>query len=180
MLKFTKKRVFHPPTDPSKREDFIDYTEQRAEAATSDAIARTLAEARWQQPRIQDAKPHLRSITQPSERTGNRAQLAKQEKGRLLQIADERFLEQPQIEAALDEIAERHGPERVEAIDEDRYSRLAGEINGHPLWHISQNMIAAASISADELWPTRESSARGTRVGFFHKDQQHSRVPRVR
>lgn len=142
-----------PPTDPPKREDFIDYTEQRAEAATSDAIARAVAEARWQK-RIQDAKHHLRTIARPTDRNDFRSQTAKQEKGRLLQITDERFLKQPQVEAALDEIAERHGLERVEAIDEDRYSRLAGEINGLPLWHMSQNMIAAASISADELWPT--------------------------
>jgi hypothetical protein len=142
-----------PPADPPNREDFSDYTAQRAEAVTSDAIARVAAEALWQQ-RIQDAKPYLRTIARPTDRNDFRSRTAVQERGHLLQVADERFLKQPHIEAAMDEIAERHGVERVEAIDEDRFSRLAGEINNHPLWHISQNMIAAASISADELWPT--------------------------
>lgn len=153
LLEVHEEAGIPPPAAPPQREDFIDYAAQRDEAATDDAIARAAANARWQQ-RIQEAMPHLRTIAQPSERTHSRARVALQEKERLLQIADERFLEQLQIETALDEIAARHGVERVEAVDEDRFVRLVGEINGHPLWHISQNMIAAASVSADELWPT--------------------------
>ena len=142
-----------PPGDPPKREDFRNYAAQRAEVATSDALRRAAAEARWQQ-RIQDATPYLRAITQPSERTDYRAQVAKQEKDRLLQIADERFLKQPEIEAELDAIAARYGVDRVMRITEDDAVDLAGEIDGHLIWVSTHNQIAAASIGADQLWPT--------------------------
>lgn len=141
------------PGEPPNREAFLNYSSQRAAVATSDALRRTAAEERWQQ-RIQDVTPYLRAITQPAERTDARSHLAKQEKKRLLNIANERFIKQAEIEADLNAIAARYGVNRREPFGEDRFAVLAGEIDGHLLWHFSHNMIAAASIGADELWPT--------------------------
>ncbi len=142
-----------PPGDPPKREDFIDYAAQRDAAATHDAIARTTAEAKWQQ-RIQVATPYLRAITPPAERTDYRAQVALQEQKRLLQIADERFFKQPHVEQELDDIAGRYAVDRVIRFTDGVSINLAGEIDGHLLWIGSFNQIAAASIGADQLWPT--------------------------
>lgn len=71
-----------------------------------------------------------------------------------MQAADAKWAQRDEVERKLDEIAARLGVERKTDIGEGRFAILAGEINGEPIWVVSQNQIAAASISADELWPT--------------------------
>lgn len=143
------------PGDPPKRENFIDYSAQRVEAAEQDITDSIKAEAHWQQ-RVNVARPYLRTLVRPdnAEAQDHRTKLARQEKARLLEIADERFIRQPQIEAELNAIAARHGVSRVLEVGEETSITLSGEIDGHLLWIGSLNQIAGASISADELWPT--------------------------
>ena len=148
-----------PIGDPPKREDFIGNSAQRAEAAYYDAIAREEAEARWRE-RINAAQPHLRTLVRPYDEraTDHRAILAREEKERLMQAADEKWMHRDETERQLDEIAERLGVERRMEISEGRYAILAGELNGEPIWVSGQSQIAAASISAHELWPSNTVS----------------------
>lgn len=144
-----------PIGDPPKREKFIAISAQRAEGAEQDAIARKEAELRWQK-RINDAKPHLRKLVLPSaaKKDDHRSSLAHQEKEQLMRAADEKWAQRDEAERQLDEIATRHGVDRIIEIGEGRRAALAGELNGEPIWVSGFNQIAAASISADELWPT--------------------------
>lgn len=68
--------------------------------------------------------------------------------------ADEKWAQRDEVETQLDDIAARHNVKRIVEIGEGRRAALAGELNGEPIWVVPQNQIAAASISADELWPT--------------------------
>jgi hypothetical protein len=144
-----------PLGDPPERKEFIGIAAQRAEGAEHDAIAREEAESRWQK-RINDAKPHLRTLVRPGEtkRADDRSTLARKEKERLMHAADEKWTQRGEVEKELNEIAARHDVERIIEIGESRRATLAGELNGEPIWVTPQNQIAAASISADELWPT--------------------------
>jgi hypothetical protein len=90
-----------PPTDPPKREDFIDYAAQRAEAAAQDAATRIEAEARWQQ-RVNEAQPYLRSlIRREYPRAGDsRTVVAQDEKEHLLRAADEKWAKRDEVDSA--------------------------------------------------------------------------------
>ncbi len=76
------------------------------------------------------------------------------EKERLLKAAEKAAEKQAEIERTLDSIAARYGVGRTKKSAEGKTQVLAGEFNGHPIWIESHNQIAAAGISADELWPT--------------------------
>lgn len=79
------------------------------------------------------------------------------EKDRLLKAADKAFEKQAEIERKLDAIAAKHGVERKRKNGEGKTQVLSGEFNGYPLWMESHNQMAAAGISADELWPTNSA-----------------------
>jgi len=149
-------KVGLPPLgEEPQRVDFIGFSvAQQAEAKDSAAAAKA-SEARWQQ-KVEAAQPILRDLTRPhaAEPANYRSKVAKQEKDRLLSVADERWAKRDEVERQLDEIAARIGVERKIFLGEDRYAVLAGEMNGEPIWIVGNNQIAAASISADELWPT--------------------------
>lgn len=156
-----------PPTDPPKRENFIEYAAQRAEAEAQDSAIRIEAEARWQQ-RVNEAQPYLRSLIHREDpcAADSRIIVAQDEKERLLRAADEKWAKRDEVERQLDEIAERLGVERRMEIAEGRYAILAGELNGEPIWVSSQSQIAAASISAHELWPSNTVSWPSSSTGL--------------
>ena len=144
-----------PLGEEPKRGEFVGFSAtQKAEAEYAATAARA-AGARWQQ-KVEAAQPILRALNRPNaaEPADYRSKVAKQEKDRLLSVADERWAKRDEVERKLDEIADSLGVERKILIGKDRYAVLAGEMNGEPIWVVSQNQIAAASIGADELWPT--------------------------
>lgn len=83
-----------------------------------------------------------------------RSIVSREEKERLLRVADERWTWRDEVEREMDGIATRLGVERKREIGNGRYVILAGEMDGEPIWIGGHNQFAAASISADELWPT--------------------------
>lgn len=144
-----------PLGDPPNREDYVNIAEQRSASAENDTAARIEAEANWQK-RVDDAKPYLRTLVRPgdSKKGDYRMTVAHQEKERLMRAADEKWAQREEVEKELNEISARHGVDRIIEIGEGRRAALAGELGGEPIWVVPQNQIAAASISADELWPT--------------------------
>jgi len=144
-----------PLSEEPERGDFIGFTEAHRTDAADAAVAEAAAEAKWQQ-KIEAAQPFLRALTHPgaTDSVDYRSTVAKQEKGQLLSVANERWEKQDEVESKLDEIAARLGVDRKREDGAGRSAVLAGELNGEPIWIVSQNQIAAASISADELWPT--------------------------
>ena len=144
-----------PFGEEPKRENFIGISKtQRIEADNAKFTEQTV-KAQWQA-QVEKASPYLRTLTHPNTQspTDHRSTVARQEKGRLTCLADERWAKQNDIERQLDALASRLGVERKTRIGKDRFAILAGEMDGEPIWLISYNQFAAASISADELWPT--------------------------
>ena len=144
-----------PLGEEPQRVEFIGSSVAQREDAKDSAAAAKATEERWQQ-KIEAAQPILRDLNRPNvaEPVDYRSAVANQEKDRLLSVADERWAKRDEVERQLDEIATRLGVERKTPIGQDRYAVLAGEMNGEPIWVVGHNQIAAASISADELWPT--------------------------
>jgi hypothetical protein len=144
-----------PFGDEPKPEEFVGFSATQQDEAEGAAAEAKAAEARWQQ-KIDAARPMMRDLVRPGMATSGdyRTAVARQEKERLLSLADERWAKRDEVERRLDEMADRLGVARKTPIGKDRYAVLAGEMNGEPVWIVSQNQIAAASISADELWPT--------------------------
>ena len=138
-----------------RREEFVGFSAAQLAEAKDAATAAKVAKERWQQ-KIEAAQPILRDLIRPNaaESADYRSTVAKQEKNCLLSVADERWAEREEVERKLDEMAARLEVERKTLIGKDQYAVLAGELGGEPVWIVSQNQIAAASISADELWPT--------------------------
>ncbi len=155
------------PGDPPKREDFIDYSAQRADAAAWDTAARIEAEARWNI-RVDEAQPYMRMLRRrdATYRRDLRAETSRSEKDRLMQAADEKWAQRHESSRYLDDLANRLGVERRRETADGRYAILAGEINGEPIWVSSQSQIAAASIAAHELWPTNTVSWPSSRTGL--------------
>lgn len=144
-----------PLGEEPQRVEFIGSSAaQQAEAKDAAATVKA-TEARWQQI-IEAAQPILRDLNRPNavDPVDYRSKVAKLEKDRLLSVADERWAKRDEVERQLDKIATRLGVERKTPIGQDRYEVLAGEMNGEPIWIVGNNQIAAASISADELWPS--------------------------
>ena len=149
-------KVGLPPLgEEPQRVDFIGSSVAQQAEAKDAAAAANATEEKWQQ-KIEAAQPILRDLNRPnaSEPADYRSIVAKHEKDRLLSVADERWAKRDEVEHKMDEIAARLEVERKILIGEDRFAVLAGEMNGEPIWVVSQNQIAAASIGADELWPT--------------------------
>ena len=143
---------------------------QEAEASAALSIGEPTtedAQTRWAK-RLEEVRPYLCTLVRPGEKESDdhRSQVARQEKDQLLRVADERWARRDEVERKLDEIAARLGVERKMEIGEGRYAVLAGEMNGEAVWIVSQNQIAAASISADELWPTNTAPWSSSSTGL--------------
>lgn len=144
-----------PFGEEPKLEDFVGISiTQRIEAENA-KFTEQAATSQWQA-QVEKATPYLRTLTRPNAQshTDHRSTVARQEKERLARLADERWAKQDEVERQLDALASRLGVERRTRIGKDRFAVLAGEMDGEPIWLISHNQFAAASISADELWPT--------------------------
>ena len=150
------KEIGLPPFgEEPERADFSGiYAKQEADAKEA-ALVETKKVAQWES-RLEEVRPYLRTLVKPDSTEPNdyRSAVAQQEKDNLMRVADERWSKRDEVERQLDDIAARLGVERKMEIGEGRSAVLAGEMNGEPVWIGSQNQIAAASISADELWPT--------------------------
>ena len=138
-----------------KRADFAGVAAAQRTAKAEAGGRAESAEREWRQ-KIENARPTLRTLRHPQDKSPNdyRSIVAREEKEGLLRVADERWTRRDEVERELDEIAARLGVKRKREIGEGRYVILAGEIDGEPIWIGSHNQIAAASISADELWPS--------------------------
>ena len=143
-----------PMGEEPQRMDFVGVAAARRAQQTEAQAQAEAAELAWQK-KIEAARPTLRTLRRPQDKSPNdyRSIVAREEKEGLLRVADERWARQDEVERELDEIAVRLGVERKKGIGNGRYVILAGEIDGEPIWIGSHNQFAAASISADELWP---------------------------
>ncbi len=113
--------------------------------------------ASWEE-KLEKIRPQLCEL-KPIEDKTNPIQSVEaiKEKERLLIAAEKAFEKQVEIERKLNEIAARHNVKRTRKNAEGKTRVLAGEANGYPVWLESHNQIAAAGISADELWPTNSA-----------------------
>jgi len=138
-------------------EEWLRSGEDKTTALSIPAVKKDDGKIYWEQ-KLEKIRPQICEVV-PVEDKSNpvRSVKATKEKERLLKAADEAYEKQPEIERKLDEIAARHGVERTRKNDEGKTRVLAGEQNGYPVWLESHNQIAAAGISADELWPTNSA-----------------------
>ena len=140
---------------------FVEWEKQEAEkeqtTPISSAQKKQSAEERWEL-RMEKIRPQLCTLVPIGEKSQSpRAIKAQKEKQRLLKAAEKAYEKQPEIERELDAIAAKHGVKRRETNAEGKVRVLTGEQNGYPVWIQSYNQIAAAGISADELWPTNSA-----------------------
>ncbi|HRZ36690.1 MAG TPA: hypothetical protein P5534_10020, partial [Candidatus Paceibacterota bacterium] len=111
-------------------------------------------EADWQA-RLEAAQPFLRSWGFPGDAETQQArEEARAELRELARKAAEAHADAPRIEAELDAISRRLDAPRERIREDGLKEVLGGAIGDQPVYYSSQNLIAAASISADELWPT--------------------------
>jgi hypothetical protein len=114
-------------------------------------------EADWQA-RLQAAQPFLRSWGGPGEaETLQAREEARAELQELARKAEAARADAPRIEAELDGISKRLNAPRERMREDGLKEVLGGAIGDQPVYYSSQNLIAAASISADELWPTNSA-----------------------
>jgi hypothetical protein len=150
------KEIGLPPFgEEPERADYSGIVAKQEADAKEDAFIEAEDKEQWEK-RLEEVRPYLRTLVQPGTAKPNdyRSTVARQEKEQLLRVADERWAKRDEVERQLDDIAAQLDVERIIEIGEGRSAVLAGEMNGEPIWIVSQNQIAAASISADELWPT--------------------------
>lgn len=115
--------------------------------------ARRRAEEAWQNKKAALA-PQMRPLIPLGQTTSaEKLQAGEAEFQALRQQAVVSAAEQPAKERALDKLAERLGAPRVFQDENGRKLTLVDEIAGGPAYISSHNTVAAASISADELWP---------------------------
>ncbi len=111
------------------------------------------AEANWQEKKAALA-PQIRALIPPGQATSEqKLQEGEAEFAALREQAVRSEAEQPAKERALDELAKRLGAPRVIQESDGRKLILTDEIAGSPAYLSSHNTVAAAGISADELWP---------------------------
>jgi hypothetical protein len=114
-------------------------------------------EADWQA-RLEAAQPFLRSWGLPGEAETKQArEEARAELQELARKAEAARADVPRIEAELDAISKRLNAPRERIREDGLKEVLGGAIGDQPVYYSSQNLIAAASISADELWPTNSA-----------------------
>ncbi len=124
--------------------------------ATAQRLAEEAARRReeaWRQKKA-EAAPRMRPLIPIGERISAEKRLSVEaEFEALRQKAARSRAEQPAKEQALEELSRRVGAAReIRTADGKRFV-LADEIAGAPAYIASHNTVAAASISADELWP---------------------------
>ena len=125
-----------------------------AQQAAQQAASAAMIGDRWQQI-LDAAQPFMRSLGQPEDAETPDARLAAQaELTGLTNAAQQSEADMPNVEAELDAISILLGAPRDRFREDGSKEMLAGQIDGEPIYLSRQNLIAGASISADELWPT--------------------------
>jgi len=111
------------------------------------------AEAKWQERKAALA-PQTRALIPPGQAgSEQKRQEGEAEFAALRAQAARSAAEQPDKERALDELSKRLGAPREIREPDGRKLILTDEIGGSPAYLNSHNTVAAAGISADELWP---------------------------
>ena len=72
----------------------------------------------------------------------------------LTNAAQQAEADMPNVEAELDAISILLDVERVRVREDGSKEILGGQVGGEAVYYSGQNLFAAASISADEVWPT--------------------------
>ena len=124
---------------------------QAAQQAAAEAARQR--EQKWQET-LQAAQPYLRSLIPEGQEASE--ELQKQGEAEFAALREQAAVseaEQPAKEQSLDELAKRLGAPREIQTDDGHKLVLAGELADTPMYIGSQNTVAAAGISADELWP---------------------------
>ncbi|HNQ90978.1 MAG TPA: S8 family serine peptidase [Verrucomicrobiota bacterium] len=122
-------------------------------------------EADWQA-RLQAAQPLLRSWGLPGQAETQQArEEARTELQELARKAAEARADVPRLDAELDDISRRLNMPRERVHEDGSKELLGGHVGGQPVYYSSQNLWAAASISADELWPTNSTPWPGASTG---------------
>jgi len=101
---------------------------------------------------LEAAQPFLRSWGLPGEAETKQArEEARAQLQELARKAEAARADVPRIEAELDAISKRLNAPRERVRETVLKEVLGGAIGDQPVYYSSQNLIAAASISADEL-----------------------------
>lgn len=105
------------------------------------------------------ALPHLRELIPDGQWATERAtKEAESGSAALRREAVASRLQVPGKERALDDLARKHGVEKVFQDEDGKKLKLSGESLG-PIFIQSNDTISAAGISADELWPVQNNLA---------------------
>lgn len=137
----------------------------KAEEEKASAPAPTVSTAKKEDPKIkwveklEKIRPYVREVvpvgeTQPND---HRSIIARKEQEQLREFADQAWAKRNIVNRNLNAIAQKHGVKRRWVRNDGRIEVLAGEADEYPIWVTSHNQIAAAGISADELWPTNSA-----------------------
>ena len=129
---------------------------QAAEAAA--AASRVIALEAWERKKVEEA-PLLRQLMPPGQSDPD-AKIVEAEDGSaaLRRDAAASKLLAPAKERALDDLARKHGVEKVFEDEDGKKLRLSGESLG-PIFIQANDSVSAAGISADELWPLQTNVA---------------------
>jgi hypothetical protein len=115
--------------------------------------ARRRADEAWQQKKAALA-PQTRALIPPGQAgSEQKRQEGEGEFTALREQAGRSAAEQPAKVKALDELAKKHHTAREIETGDGSKLILTGELADSPIYIGSQNTVAGASISADELWP---------------------------
>jgi len=129
------------PVDPATAQRLAEEAAQRGEEA-------------WQRKKA-EAAPRMRPLIPVGQRiSGEKRLRVLAEFEALREKAARSRAEQPAKEQALDDLSIRLGAPREIRTPDGKRLILADEIAGAPAYMGSHNTVAAASISADELWPS--------------------------
>ena len=147
-----------PLGNEPRREDFVGFTKAKQDAVIAQTAARQKTEGRWQQ-RLAELKPYIRKVVPMGEKQPDdaRSQIAREEQEGLRRFADQAWANRDAVQTHLEEIAREHGVPVVRQRDDGRFEQIVGELGGYPVWISSHSQIAAAGVSADELWPTNSA-----------------------
>jgi|GEM_PF-133215 len=132
--------------------------EEIAEAARDAAAALVIAQEAWEMKKA-EAAPLLRQLLPPGQSDPD-AKIAEAEDGSaaLRRDAAASKLLTAAKERALDDLARKHGVEKVFQDEDGKKLRLSGESLG-PIFIQANDSVSAAGISADELWPFQPNIA---------------------
>lgn len=132
--------------------------EEIAEAERDAAAALVIAQEAWERKKA-EAAPLLRQLLPPGQSDPD-AKIVEAEDGSaaLRRDAAASKLLTAGKERALDDLARKHGVEKVYEDEDGKKLRLAGESLG-PIFIQANDSVSAAGIGADELWPFQTNPA---------------------